>query len=168
VVIVDQSARGVSRPALAGFLKRASRAAGLQGQVAVRIATNRELCALNLRFRGHKRPTDVLSFPAVSPRLGVESPGGPEPQLEGDIVISAEMAAANARRLGHSLTDELKVLILHGLLHLAGYDHETDQGEMEQRETQLRNQLRLPRTLIQRVRSGVPAGSAVNSVRRAR
>ena len=72
--------------------------------------------------------------------------------MAGDIAVSAEIAAVYARRLGHSLADELKVLILHGLLHLAGYDHETDDGEMEQEEARLRSELRLPPSLIQRAR----------------
>ena len=68
----------------------------------------------------------------------------------GDIAISAEIAASNAGRLGHSAGDELKILILHGLLHLAGYDHETDAGEMAREEARLRRALRLPVALIER------------------
>ena len=68
----------------------------------------------------------------------------------GDLAISAEIAASNARRLGHSAGDELKILILHGLLHLAGYDHETDSGEMARKETRLRRLLGLPAALIER------------------
>ena len=72
------------------------------------------------------------------------------PELAGDIAISAEIAAANAADVGHSTEIELKVLILHGLLHLAGYDHETDKGEMQARETKMRQQLGLPPGLIER------------------
>ena len=63
--------------------------------------------------------------------------------LAGDLAISAEIAARNARRLGHSAADELKILILHGLLHLAGHDHETDGGEMARKEARLRRALGL-------------------------
>ncbi len=79
----------------------------------------------------------MLSFPSLA------GPGG-------DIAIAREIAAANARILGHSLTTELKILILHGLLHLAGYDHESDNGEMTARESQLRQELGLPFGLIER------------------
>ena len=73
------------------------------------------------------------------------------PKLAGDIAISAEIAAANAAELGHSVETELKILILHGLLHLAGYDHETDNGEMRAREDQAcASSLRLPVGLIER------------------
>ncbi|HYN15247.1 MAG TPA: rRNA maturation RNase YbeY, partial [Terriglobales bacterium] len=68
----------------------------------------------------------------------------------GDIAISAEFGARNARRLGHSPADELKILILHGLLHLAGYDHETDGGAMARKEARLRRALGLPTALIER------------------
>ena len=141
LVIVDPSIVGTSRPVLRRFLARACRAAGLGGRVVVLITTSSELRTLNRRFRRKNQPTDVLSFPA---------PGGGGNDLEGDIAVSAEIAAANAIGLGHSLTDELKLLILHGVLHLAGYDHETDNGEMARREASLRRELKLPQTLIQR------------------
>jgi probable rRNA maturation factor len=137
---------------VARFLTRASGAVGLKGPVAVLIASNRELRALNLRFRGRNQATDVLSFPAASTPSRAQCGAGTANAPQGDIAVSAEIAAANARRLGHSLADELKVLLLHGLLHLAGYDHETDGGEMERRETYLRNELGLLPTLIQRTR----------------
>jgi probable rRNA maturation factor len=75
------------------------------------------------------------------------------PKLAGDIAISADIAAANAADLGHSTEIEMKVLILHGLLHLAGYDHKTDDGAMQAREGELRQQLRLPTGLIERANS---------------
>jgi probable rRNA maturation factor len=96
---------------------------------------------LNRRFRGKDRTTDVLSFPAADP-AGNEAAG--------DLAISAEIAADQAVERGHSLTEELKILILHGLLHLSGYDHETDSGEMAERELKLRNRLKLPTGLIER------------------
>ena len=94
---------------------------------------------LNRQFRHKDKPTDVLSFPA---------PGGDGPVVvAGDLAISLDTAARYARRFGHSLQQEVKILLMHGLLHLAGYDHETDDGEMAEREEALRRRFRLPRTL---------------------
>jgi len=131
--------RGVSRAALERFTARACRAARVRGEVNVVVAANAELRRLNRDFRGKDRPTDVLSFPAAGK------------ELAGDIAISATIARANARRLGHTVAKELQVLILHGVLHLAGYDHETDSGAMRRKEDRLRAQLGLPVTLIARV-----------------
>ena len=97
---------------------------------------------LNRRFRRKNGPTDVLSFLSDTERLA------------GDIAISAEIAAANAAELGHSVESELKILILHGLLHLAGYDHENDRGEMRAQESELRRRLKLPDALIDRAHPG--------------
>ena len=94
---------------------------------------------LNRRFRRKNKPTDVLSFPR---------PSG------GDIAISADIARENAARYGHSVAAELKILVLHGLLHLAGYDHESDNGRMARAEARLRSQLKLPASLIDRMHSG--------------
>ena len=94
---------------------------------------------LNSRFRGKSRPTDVLSFPAASAN-----------GFAGDIAISLDIAERNARLLGHSVADEIRILILHGILHLAGYDHESDQGEMAKKEILLRRRLALPTSLIER------------------
>ena len=96
--------------------------------VAVCFVTDAEIARLNETYRGKRGPTDVLSFPA-------EPPGG------GDIAISPAAARRNARSLGRSVYDELRVLILHGVLHLAGYDHETDNGRMDRRERTLRRRL---------------------------
>ena len=96
---------------------------------------------LNQRFRGKNKPTDVLSFPAMP---------GLMKKFAGDVAISAEIAARNARRLGHTVADEVKILTLHGVLHLAGYDHERDDGRMERKEQRLRNSLGLPVGLIER------------------
>ena len=112
------------------------------------ITSSAELRRLNRRFRGKNEATDVLSFPSADGTLG-------------DLAISAEIAARNAHRLGHSATDEIKILILHGLLHLAGYDHETDDGVMARKEARLRRVLGLPVGLIERTRgnNGVRRGS---------
>jgi probable rRNA maturation factor len=81
----------------------------------------------------------------------------------GELAISAEIAAANAAALGHSTETELRILILHGLLHLAGYDHETDKGEMRARELKLRMQLKLPVGLIERAHAIAPKGKATGA-----
>jgi len=110
--------------------------------VCVLITSNAEVQELNRRHRRKDKPTDVLSFPSD------------RPELPGNIAISAEIAAANAVERGHSVETELKILILHGLLHLAGYDHENDRGEMEARELALRQEFKLPVGLIERTQSG--------------
>jgi probable rRNA maturation factor len=132
-------------PALRAFLQRAQRAAGLAGQTSVLLTTDRALRRLNREFRGKDRPTDVLSFPPLqAPGAGTRDHGA------GDLAISLETAARQARSLGHTLETEVRVLILHGLLHLAGLDHETDSGEMAAREESLRRRFRLPTALIAR------------------
>jgi len=133
----DPSPEKISPGELSAFTRKARHAVGVRGELSVRITSARELQTLNRRFRRKNKPTDVLSFPA----LGTEG---------GDIAIAREIAAENARSLGHSLSTDLKILILHGLLHLAGFDHESDNGEMTARETQLRKQLGLPFGLIER------------------
>lgn len=138
MVTLKRKLEGVSPETLARFAARARRAARLRGEVEILVAGDRELRALNRRFRRKDRPTDVLSFPAA------------DNGLAGDIAISATTARRNARLFGHALADELKVLILHGILHLAGYDHEHDGGEMARREERLRRALGLPMALIGR------------------
>jgi probable rRNA maturation factor len=113
---------------------------------------------LNHRFRGKNSTTDVLSFPASSHANGTV----------GDIAISLDLAAKNARRLGHSVSDEARILVLHGILHLAGYDHEGDNGEMAARELQLRRQLGLPEALIERVSARSSKNSHPNHAKNAR
>jgi probable rRNA maturation factor len=148
LIIVRKNVAGLSEIALARFVTRASRAARLHGAVNVLLTSNSELRALNSRFRGKDRPTDVLSFPPV---LGLGN------AFAGDVAISAEMAAHNARLLGHSAAEEVEILVLHGLLHLAGYDHERDHGEMARTEERLRRALHLPVGLIDR--SSQPPGN---------
>jgi probable rRNA maturation factor len=96
-------------------------------EVAVTIASDRRLRELNRTYRGKDKPTDVLSFP-------YDEAGGPL----GDVIISADRAAAQAAERGHSLQRELELLTMHGTLHVCGYDHETDDGEMERLERRLR------------------------------
>jgi probable rRNA maturation factor len=141
LVILRKQVVGLSDATLAKFVARASRTVKLRGVVNVLVTSNLELRALNRRFRGKDQPTDVLSF--------VPEPGFVN-GLAGDIAISAEIARENARRLGHSAAQEIKILALHGVLHLAGYDHESDHGVMAVKEAKLRHLLGLPIALIER------------------
>ena len=138
----------LSKAGLARFLNRARAAVGLDGEVHVLLADDVALKRLNRTFRGKNKPTDVLSFPAGPTAVFFGDPDGPE--LAGDLAISLETAARQAKQFGHSLRDEVRVLLLHGTLHLAGFDHETDAGEMASREAELRRSLGLPSGLIAR------------------
>ena len=131
----------LSTSGLARFLNRARTAVGVRGAVDVLLSNDPTLRHLNKTFRGKNKPTDVLSFPA---------PSAFATKHAGDLAISLETAARQAATHGHPLPDEIKILILHGLLHLSGEDHETDNGEMAAREATLRRELRLPATLIER------------------
>jgi probable rRNA maturation factor len=142
MVILHKRVVGLSESALDRFVTRAKRAAGVRGAVTVLVTSSLELKRLNQRFRGKDKPTDVLSFPAEMMSKG---------RFAGDVAISADIASKNARRLGHSPAEEVKVLTLHGLLHLAGYDHEADNGTMARKEMRLREQLRLPVALTERI-----------------
>jgi len=142
VVILRKRVAGLSEYSLDRFVGRAKRATRLRGTVSVLVTTSRELRVLNKRFRGKDKPTDVLSFPPIF---------GSVQGFAGDIAISGDIAARNARQLGHSAADEIRVLALHGVLHLAGYDHEHDHGEMARTEQRLRKSLGLPVTLIERI-----------------
>jgi len=129
---------------LARFFSEAQAAVRLRGQVSVLLTTDAAIRKLNRQFRGKNKATDVLSFPA----------GGPAASgMAGDLAISVPTAHRQAAEQGHTLSVEIKVLLLHGLLHLAGYDHETDTGQMARRERLLRARLKLPQGLIERVES---------------
>jgi probable rRNA maturation factor len=142
LVIFQKRVADLTSLALDRFIARARRAAGLKGMVNVLLTSSAEMKSLNRRFRGKDKPTDVLSFPA-DPDL--------QKQLAGEIAISAEIATKNARSLGHSPAEEVKILVLHGVLHLRGYDHECDNGQMARREKLLRAKLHLPLGLIERL-----------------
>ena len=150
MVIVQKPVAQLSEAALERFLLRAKRVAGLRGVVNVLLTSSVELQALNKRFRGKDRPTDVLSFPPLIQHA----------RFVGDVAISVDIAKQNAERLGHPAADEIRVLVLHGVLHLAGYDHETDNGAMQAKEMLLRKKLRLPVGLIERVPGKATLASA--------
>jgi probable rRNA maturation factor len=137
---------------LAQFLKRVQAAVRLRGQVTVLLTGDAAMRDLNRRFRGKNTATDVLSFPAANL---VQNQGKNRGKIQeiGDVAISVETAQRQSAEQGHSLAIEIKVLMLHGLLHLAGYDHENDGGEMQRREQRLRAELGLPQGLIERAGS---------------
>jgi len=141
---------------LARFLAAAQQAVRLKGQVTVLRTTDEAIRGLNRKFRGKNKATDVLSFPAEG--VGAE-------EIAGDLAISVTTALGQAAEQGHSLSAEIKVLILHGLLHLAGYDHEADSGQMARRERLLRARLGLPQGLIERAapKLATPKRPAVKS-----
>jgi len=143
---------GLSQSGLTRFLHTAQRAVGLEGEVHVLLAGDATLRRLNRTFRGVDKPTDVLSFQAGASVAFFGEPEGPD--LAGDLAISLETAARQAARFGHALRDEVRILLLHGVLHLAGFDHELDAGEMAAREAELRHELRLPSGLIARAGEG--------------
>ena len=132
------------------FLCEAQEAVRLRGQVTVLLTTDAAIRGLNRRFRRKNKATDVLSFPAAN----LLQSSKPAERVAGDIAISVETARRQAVGQGHALTCELKVLMLHGLLHLAGYDHESDAGQMHRRERTLRARLGLTQGLIERGGTG--------------
>jgi probable rRNA maturation factor len=146
---------------LSSFLAAAAEAVGLQGQISVLLTDDSGIRELNRQFRRIDKSTDVLSFPSAEPT------GGPASRaLAGDLAISLETACRQAHAFQHALATEVKVLMLHGVLHLAGLDHESDSGQMARRESILRRRFDLPSGLIQRtvgVKAGGPA--AKNSPR---
>jgi probable rRNA maturation factor len=148
VVIFRKRIAGLSPSTLTRFVARARRAVRLSDTVNVLVTNSVEIRALNRQFLGKDKPTDVLSFPSPTVRhLKVK-------RVAGEVVISADIARENAARLGHSVAGEVKILALHGILHLAGFDHEHDNGEMARKEEQLRQQLKLEAGLIERVQAG--------------
>jgi probable rRNA maturation factor len=144
VVIFRKRIAGLSSATLERFVSRARRLVHLRNPVNVLVTSSAELRSLNQRFRGANKATDVLSFPAPPVKRRQAR------RVAGEVAISADIARQNARRLGHSVADEVKILVLHGILHLAGFDHERDNGEMARKESRLRLQLKLEGSLIER------------------
>ena len=144
------SATTVRVPGLAAWLCAVAPARA-RGGVTIAIVSDARVRALNRRFRRKDKTTDVLSFPAEEPpaRTRPGGPSGSAPHL-GDVVIAAGVARRQARDAGHSLQTELRVLALHGVLHLLGYDHEHDDGRMARLERRLREKGGLREGLIER------------------
>jgi probable rRNA maturation factor len=153
MILNRQRAVRVARRPLELFLARVKHAMGLgEADVTICFVSDTEIARMNEAFRKKKGPTDILSFPAIHRRAPAVVPERRKPgrigkaKVEvflGDIAISPATARRNAKALGRTLTSELKVLILHGVLHLLGYDHETDRGQMDRVEARLRRRLGL-------------------------
>jgi probable rRNA maturation factor len=166
MILNRQRAVRVARRPLEAFLRRVQREMNLRdSDVTICLVEDAEIARMNKTFRKKKGPTDVLSFPVVKPRIltsgrkgiytdvldnteGAEKSrrkresGAAETYL-GDIAIAPATARRYAKKNGRSLNNELRVLILHGVLHLLGYDHETDRGEMDRIEHKMRRRFGL-------------------------
>ena len=149
MVILQKKLAGLNEASLDRFVLRARKAVGLRAPVNVLVTSSAAVRELNRQFRGQNKTTDVLSFPSTSPTSKTHKPAS----LAGDVAISADIALENSIRLGHAVSQEIKILALHGILHLAGFDHERDNGRMAREEARLRRALRLPAALIERARS---------------
>jgi probable rRNA maturation factor len=158
-MIVNRQRRvRVSVRGLEQFLELARRRLRISAEaVTVCLVSDSEMARWNSAYRGKKSPTDVLSFSPNGPepnrpkrpkrkrraqRKPLRGPI-PNPSYLGDIAIAPAVARRNARSFSRSFDTEMRILILHGMLHLMGYDHETDAGQMDRRERQLRRELGL-------------------------
>jgi len=150
MILNRQRAVRVSRRPLETFLRRVQKELGLrEASATICLVSDAEIARMNKTYRKKAGPTDVLSFPAAarrSPRRASES--GPykrkkQGEFLGDVAIAPATARRYAKKNGRTLPSELRVLILHGVLHLMGYDHETDRGEMDRVEQKLRKRFGL-------------------------
>lgn len=138
VLLDRQRTYAVQAPRLRNFVNRLKLQLNLgDSQFSILLTNDRRIQLLNRRFRHKNQPTDVLSFPndSSTPELQLDHP------YLGDIIISVRTAHRQARLRGHSLEKELRTLIIHGVLHLLGYDHETDLGQMRRKELRLQRKL---------------------------
>jgi len=145
-VILEKQVAGLNQETLERFVLRARRAVGLRGMVNVLVTSSTAVRSLNRQFRRQNAETDVLSFPSMAS----PSKSRKQANLAGEVAISADIARQNSDQLGHAAGEEIKILALHGILHLAGFDHERDNGEMARKELKLRRALGLPAALIER------------------
>ena len=141
VSLASPDARTTATRGVGPWLQRAAPVSA-RGDVSIAVVSDRRMRALNRQFRGKDVATDVLSFPATH-IPGVSA-------FLGDIVIASGVATRQAREAGHPVSTELKVLALHGLLHLLGYDHDIDHGKMARAEARLRKKAGLREGLIER------------------
>ncbi len=154
VVVTDGLGRPLRRPALVGWLRSVAPSSA-RGHLTVALVTDGAMRRLNRDYAGHDYVTDVLSFaadarpPGRNVGSGRRGAGGLLPHL-GDVVIATGAASRQARAGGHAVTTELRILALHGLLHLLGYDHAADGGEMARMERRLRQKGGLREGLIER------------------
>jgi probable rRNA maturation factor len=155
VLVGDEHGRRVPSATGLGRWLRTIAPVRARGTVSIALVSDARVRALNRRYRGVNRATDVLSFPATAaPRATRHqkrvTSNEPRVTALGDIVIARGVARRQAREAGHSELTEWRVLALHGLLHLLGYDHERDGGRMRRAESRLRRRAGLPGGLIER------------------
>jgi probable rRNA maturation factor len=153
MIVNRQRAVLVARPPLETFLRRVKNVLGLEeATLTVCLVSDAEIARMNERFRKKKGPTDVLSFPTEKTRRVASGEWREKRKKKGrreageylgDIAIAPGTARRYAKKNGRKLSNEIRVLMLHGVLHLLGYDHETDRGEMERVERKLRKRLGL-------------------------
>jgi len=150
MILNRQRAVRLARRPLELFLRRVGDELGLEGaDVTICLVSEAEIARMNEAFRKKKGPTDVLSFPAANRARPVAIPirrgrrGSLKGKYLGDVAISPATARRNARIYRRTLDSEIRILILHGVLHLLGYDHETDRGAMNRLEEKLRRRLGL-------------------------
>ena len=156
VLVADERGRSLPARGLATWLRRVAPARA-RGTVGIALVSDDRIRSLNHTFRRKNYATDVLSFPTItSPKSRIPSPVDRE--FLGDIVIARGVAKRQAREAGHSEATELRVLALHGLLHLLGYDHEHDDGRMARVEERLRRRGGLEKGLINRRRPVLDTG----------
>ena len=144
VLVSDERGRRIEASTLGPWLRRVAPPRA-RGVIHIAVVSDARIRALNRRYRGKDRVTDVLSFPGGS---------SGKSDLLGDIVIARGVAARQAREVGHHYATELRVLALHGLLHLLGYDHERDDGRMRRVEARLLRKGGLRKGLIERAGPG--------------
>ena len=150
MILNRQRAARLARRPLELFLRRAGDELGFEGaDVTICLVSDAEIARMNGAFRKKKGPTDVLSFPAAKRGKPVAVPirrgrrGSLRGRYLGDVAISPATARRNAKNYGRTLGREIRILILHGVLHLLGYDHEIDRGAMNRLEQRLRRRLGL-------------------------
>jgi probable rRNA maturation factor len=139
IVLFRRAGNGLPRAELRKFAKQLVLEVAAERQFECLLTDDRELRRLNQSFLGHDYPTDVLSFPS-----------GMSGGFLGEMAISVNRASEQASEFGHSLTEEIKILMLHGVLHLLGMDHEKDRGAMGRAERRWRKRFGLPKSLIER------------------
>ncbi len=150
-LLFQHPSRKIARQPLRRFLNDIAAQIAEGRAITCLITGDAQLHALNRQFRGQDHATDVLSFPDAA---------------GGELAISLDAAARQATELGHGVVEELQILILHGVLHLTGMDHETDSGEMARVETGWRKRLGLPHGLIERAQSESRGPARDKSARR--
>ncbi len=140
MILNRQKRARVVLPSLEKFVRKVKRELRLEGrEMSICLVSDAEMTRLNKKYRKQSKPTDVLSFPSNDAAAFRRESS----KSLGDIAIAPKVARRNAKRFGRTLPDELRILILHGVLHLMGYDHERDGGQMERRERHLRRRLGL-------------------------